>query len=97
MSPPSGTTTAVEPRQPRRHCGVLPVALVPDQHVGAARAGAGNAVKIASRGSADSPIARTRARTEIELGLILSGLGYKLLVSDRYTLAERKVPSESPP
>ena len=40
----------------------------------AARAGVDHVVKITSKASADSPIARRRAQTEIEEGLIASGL-----------------------
>jgi len=36
-------------------------------------------VKIMSKASADSPIARRRGQFEIEQGLIASGLGYTLL------------------
>jgi uncharacterized protein YbjT (DUF2867 family) len=50
-----------------------------------ARAGAGHVVKITSKASADSPIARRRAQTEIEKGLIASGLGYTLLRNNAYT------------
>jgi uncharacterized protein YbjT (DUF2867 family) len=50
----------------------------------AARAGAAHVVKITSKASADSPIARRRAQTEIEGGLIASGLGYTLLRSNAY-------------
>ena len=50
----------------------------------AVRAGAGHVVKITSRASADSPIARRRAQTEIENGLIASGLGYTLLRNNAY-------------
>jgi uncharacterized protein YbjT (DUF2867 family) len=44
----------------------------------AIRAGAGHIVKITSKASADSPIARRRGQAEIERGLIASGLGYTL-------------------
>jgi uncharacterized protein YbjT (DUF2867 family) len=50
----------------------------------AVRAGAGHVVKITSKASADSPIARRRAQTEIENGLIASGLGYTLLRNNAY-------------
>jgi hypothetical protein len=41
-------------------------------------------VKITSKASADSPIARRRDQTEIENGLIASGLGYTLLRNNAY-------------
>jgi uncharacterized protein YbjT (DUF2867 family) len=50
----------------------------------AARAGVDHVVKITSKASADSPIARRRAETEIEDGLIASGLGYTLLRNNVY-------------
>jgi uncharacterized protein YbjT (DUF2867 family) len=50
----------------------------------AAGAGAGHVVKITSKASADSPIARRRDQTEIENGLIASGLGYTLLRNNAY-------------
>jgi hypothetical protein len=50
----------------------------------AARAGIGHVVKITSKASADSPIARRRDHTEIENGLIASGLGYTLLRNNAY-------------
>jgi uncharacterized protein YbjT (DUF2867 family) len=50
----------------------------------AARAGVGHVVKITSKASADSPIARRRAQTEIEEGLITSGLSYTLLRNNVY-------------
>ncbi len=50
----------------------------------AVRAGVGHVVKITSKASADSPIARRRAQTEIENGLIASGLGYTLLRNNAY-------------
>jgi uncharacterized protein YbjT (DUF2867 family) len=50
----------------------------------AARAGVGHVVKITSKASADSPIPRRRAQTEIEKGLITSGLGYTLLRNNAY-------------
>ncbi len=40
--------------------------------------------QITSKASADSPIARRRDQTEIENGLIVSGLGYTLLRSNAY-------------
>jgi uncharacterized protein YbjT (DUF2867 family) len=50
----------------------------------AVRAGTGHVVKITSKASADSPIARRRAQAEIEDGLIASGLGYTLLRNNAY-------------
>jgi uncharacterized protein YbjT (DUF2867 family) len=50
----------------------------------AARAEVGHVVKITSKSSADSPIARQRGQAEIEAGLIASGLGYTLLRSNFY-------------
>jgi uncharacterized protein YbjT (DUF2867 family) len=50
----------------------------------AVRAGVGHVVKITSKASADSPIARRRGQTEIEHGLIASGLGYTLLRNNAY-------------
>ena len=51
---------------------------------GAVRAGVGHVVKITSKSSADSPIARRRDQAEIENGLIASGLGYTLLKNNAY-------------
>jgi uncharacterized protein YbjT (DUF2867 family) len=48
------------------------------------RAGAGHVVKITSKASMDSPIARRRGQAEIEKGLIASGLGYTLLRNNAY-------------
>jgi uncharacterized protein YbjT (DUF2867 family) len=50
----------------------------------AVRAGAEHVVKITSKASADSPIARRRGQAEIENGLIASGLGYTLLRNNAY-------------
>lgn len=50
----------------------------------AVAAGVGHVVKITSKASADSPIARRRDQTEIENGLIASGLGYTLLRNNAY-------------
>jgi uncharacterized protein YbjT (DUF2867 family) len=41
-------------------------------------------VKVTSKASADSPIARRRGQAEIENGLIASGLGYTLLRNNAY-------------
>ncbi len=50
----------------------------------AVRAGVEHVVKITSKASADSPIARRRGQSEIENGLIASGLGYTLLRNNVY-------------
>jgi uncharacterized protein YbjT (DUF2867 family) len=50
----------------------------------AARAGVGHVVKITSKASADSPIARQRGQAEIEAGLLASGLDYTLLRNNFY-------------
>jgi uncharacterized protein YbjT (DUF2867 family) len=50
----------------------------------AVRAGVKHVVKITSKASADSPIARRRGQHEIENGLIASGLGYTLLRNNAY-------------
>jgi uncharacterized protein YbjT (DUF2867 family) len=50
----------------------------------AVAAGVGHVVKITSKASADSPIGRRRHQTEIENGLIASGLGYTLLRNNAY-------------
>jgi uncharacterized protein YbjT (DUF2867 family) len=50
----------------------------------AVRSGVGHVVKITSKASADSPIGRRRNQTEIENGLIASGLGYTLLRNNAY-------------
>jgi uncharacterized protein YbjT (DUF2867 family) len=50
----------------------------------AVRAGVPHIVKVTSKASADSPIARRRGQTEIEEGLIASGLGYTLLRNNVY-------------
>ncbi|HEY5333879.1 MAG TPA: SDR family oxidoreductase [Solirubrobacterales bacterium] len=50
----------------------------------AVRAGVEHVVKITSKASADSPIARRRDQTEIEQGLIASGLGYTFLRNNAY-------------
>jgi uncharacterized protein YbjT (DUF2867 family) len=50
----------------------------------AARAGVGHVVKITSKASLDSPIARQRGQAEIEAGLIASGLNYTLLRNNFY-------------
>jgi uncharacterized protein YbjT (DUF2867 family) len=55
----------------------------------AVRAGVKHVVKITSKASSESPIARRRAQTEMEEGLIASGLGYTLLRNNAYLLAHR--------
>ena len=50
----------------------------------AVRADVDHVVKITSKASADSPIARRRGQAEIEKGLIASGLGYTLLRNNVY-------------
>jgi uncharacterized protein YbjT (DUF2867 family) len=50
----------------------------------AVRASVQQVVKITSKASADSPIARRRGQAEIEKGLIASGLGYTLLRNNAY-------------
>lgn len=50
----------------------------------AVRVGVDHIVKITSKASGDSPIGRRRAQTEIENGLIASGLGYTLLRNNAY-------------
>ncbi len=61
---------------------------IPAQELGvvdsAVRAGVKHVVKITSKASADSPIARRRAQTEIEQGLIASGLRHTLLRNNAY-------------
>ena len=47
-------------------------------------AGVDHVIKITSKASADSAIARRRDQTEIESGLIASGLGYTLLRNNAY-------------
>jgi uncharacterized protein YbjT (DUF2867 family) len=50
----------------------------------AARAGVGHIVKVTSKASADSPIARRRGQAEIEAGLAASGVSHTLLRSNAY-------------
>jgi uncharacterized protein YbjT (DUF2867 family) len=61
---------------------------IPDQELNvvdrAVRAGVDHVVKITSKASADSPVARRRGQAEIEAGLIASGLGYTLLRNNVY-------------
>ena len=65
----------VSPAIPRQELNVIDSAV---------RAGAGHVVKITSKASADSPIARRRNQAEIENALIASGLGYTLLRNNAY-------------
>ena len=50
----------------------------------AVRAGSGHVVKITSKASADSPIARRRGQAEIEAALTASGLSHTLLRANAY-------------
>lgn len=50
----------------------------------AARARVGHVVKVTSKASPDSPIARRRGQSEIEAGLSASGLAHTLLRSNAY-------------
>ncbi len=50
----------------------------------AARAGVEHIIKITSKASADSPVARRRGQAEIEAGLAASALGHTLLRSNAY-------------
>ncbi len=50
----------------------------------AVRAGVQHIVKITSKASADSPIARRRGQTEIEAGLAASGIAHTLLRANAY-------------
>ena len=50
----------------------------------AARAGVGHVVKVTSKASADSPIARRRGQTQIEAGLAASGIPHTLLRANAY-------------
>jgi uncharacterized protein YbjT (DUF2867 family) len=67
---------------------VLVSSAVPAQELNvvasAARAGVEHVVKATSKASADSPIARRRGQTEIEVGLAASGLPHTLLRSNAY-------------
>ena len=69
------TVILVTPAVPDLELGVI---------AGAARAGVSHVVKITSKASPDSPIARRRDQTRIEQGLIASGLGYTLLRNNGY-------------
>jgi len=65
----------VSPAIPRQELNVVDSAV---------RASVQHVVKITSKASADSPIARRRGKAEIENGLIASGLGYTLLRNNAY-------------
>ena len=65
----------VSPAIPRQELNVI---------ASAVRARVPHVVKIMSKASADSPIARRRGQFEIENGLIGSGLGYTLLRNNAY-------------
>lgn len=65
----------VSPAVPAQELNVIDSAL---------RAGVGHIVKVTSKASADSPIARQRGQLEIEAGLIASGLNYTLLRNNFY-------------
>src|SRR5882762_7872383 len=65
----------VSPAIPRQELNVVDSAI---------RAGVQHVVKITSKASADSPIARRRGQFEIEKNLIASGLGYTLLRNNAY-------------
>ena len=71
----ASTVVLVSPAIPAQELNVV---------ASAVRAGAGHVVKITSKASADSPIGRRRDQTEIENGLIASGLGYTLLRNNAY-------------
>src|ERR1700730_7124318 len=64
----------VSPAIPRQELNVV---------ASAVRARVQHVVKIMSKASADSPIARRRGQFEIESGLIASGLGYTFLKNNR--------------
>ncbi|MGW0086597.1 NmrA family NAD(P)-binding protein [Streptomyces sp. NPDC003393] len=67
---------------------VLVSPAVPEQELNvvasATRADVAHVVKVTSKASAESPIARQRGQVEIENGLIASGLGHTLLRSNFY-------------
>jgi uncharacterized protein YbjT (DUF2867 family) len=73
----AGVTTVilVSPAVPAQELSVVESAV---------RAGVAHVVKASSKASADSPIARRRWQTEIEAGLVASGLPYTLLRSNAY-------------
>ena len=65
----------VSPAVPRQELNVVDSAV---------RAGVQHVVKITSKASTESPVARRRGQAEIENGLIASGLGYTLLRNNAY-------------
>ena len=69
------TVVLVSPAIPAQESNVI---------TSAVRAGVGHVVKITSKASPDSPIARRRGQAAIENGLIASGLGYTLLRNNAY-------------
>ena len=69
------TVVLVSPAVPAQELNVIHSAV---------RAGVTHIVKVTSKASADSPIARRRGQAEIEAGLIASGLGYTLLRANAY-------------
>jgi uncharacterized protein YbjT (DUF2867 family) len=69
------TVVLVSPAVPAQELNVIDCAV---------RAGARHVVKITSKASLDSPIARRRGQAQIENGLIASGLGYTLLRNNAY-------------
>jgi uncharacterized protein YbjT (DUF2867 family) len=73
----AGVTTVVlvSPAVPAQELNVIHSAV---------RAGVRHIVKVTSKASADSPIARRRGQAEIEAGLIASGLDHTLLRANAY-------------
>jgi uncharacterized protein YbjT (DUF2867 family) len=71
----------VSPAIPAQELNVIASALRVD---GAGAAGARHLVKITSKASPDSPIARRRGQAEIENRLIASGLGHTLMRNNAY-------------
>jgi uncharacterized protein YbjT (DUF2867 family) len=69
------TVVLVSPAAPAQELNVV---------ASAARAGAGHVVKATSKASPDSPIARRRWQSEIEAGLVASGIPHTLLRSNAY-------------
>jgi len=69
------TVVLVSPAVPAQELNVIDCAV---------RAGAGHVVKITSKASTDSPIARRRGQAQIEERLIASGLGHTLLRNNAY-------------
>lgn len=66
----------------------------------AVRAGVQHVVKIRSKASLDSPIARRRRQAEIENGLIASGLRYALLKNNadlqNFLMMQERRPKQGP-